>query len=1494
MAPIQTQDVQVDRYSSANIQELSLASLSETMVCFDENNDDSCLDEGTKQILDSGTGTVTLEWRSIDLKNTNIIAQNSDFLYRIKASEIDKNDYTKLFINPVTDAATRLGKDKLKEIIGYDGDLEDLSPKIELQENLVILSDCIAKLTESQTIPNKIYDKTKVKEALEGLYSKIEAQVEKGHNPTQIVVNVMMGQEESGATLKPDNTPVIADFSIEVSENGVVKFSDLSKDADGDELVYKWTFGDGAFSTEKAPTHKYITNGTYKVHLLVSDGNSADTKEEELVISNITIEDIVFEPSFEIALNDLDISITNTSTVKGTDVSYLWDFGDGTTSTETSPSHTYVAEGLYQIKLEIKTQVGQSKTVSKQIKIELLKPEIEAIYTNVDGYSVSFESGVTYAGTGKLTYLWDFGDGETSTLEKPTHKYQQEGSYQVTLKVSDGVFEDAYTSSLEIQSIGDNSDDSICPKDDPYCKGFIDLEECKQNCESHEVEICPPPGYDDGSRQPIPTSRESINNQYYATNPNNQFGANKTITSMSDWTSDMIVAQGAANDDPRAFRGNHELPRDLYALYAAYDDNNLYLMVEMPNLDGDEVGSYADYTSDTSTMMGIGLRTGQRIYGDGHLSDGNNVWLGKSLYSIEQGIDTLLMFHPNFIEGKGFIYKTNSDGKFINEINEEGLVVSFEDAGITRVVEHVAKSANYWGLPNNIGKQSSFYLEPGYEDLLAKNSKASGRLYQLTIPLSSINVTKDDLDYRSVSAMVFSTMGMSIMDALPWTPNLVDNANLPFTYDDLTSHEKEDFDFYDVPLAKIKGGKSKPCVTEIVTNCSSDEATQMCLQEGTIDLQLNHSELENDTEVVSTVSVETGYKDVTYEWEVTEHDKLTTSYNETTKEFVFIKGDVAKNVTVTVTAKNLAGKKTGQKTFDITIPAVEKQDVTTSTIEAGFTATYSTLNVTFIEFESNVKYNGTDKLHYLWDFGDGNTSDIENPTHQYEKPGTYQVVLKVTDGVVEDEYSIPLILEDGNNTPVICPTEDPFCMGNVEPEICKSECKITTETYCTGDLSLTIKVNKLDNPLRHSIDNGYYKTNPNKPDSLEKTILSMSDWTSDMIIAQGAANDDPKAFRGNHELPRDLYALYAAYDEDNLYLMVEIPNLDGSEIGGFYDYTADKSIYMGIGIRTGARELGTGLMEDDNSVWLQNSFYSIEEGIDTLLVFTPNFTEGKGELFKTNAQGRFTYDDNGEGYRISFEEAGIKRVVEHTSKSKNYWGFSDNKDKTSEFYLDDVYEDLLVKNSNASGHLYQLTIPLKSLDISKEHIKNFGIAVMAFSTMGASMMDALPWTPNLVDNANLPYTYDDLTSHEKEDFDVYDVPLAVIAANPELCRDFEIPQCATPEVESLCISRQSFDFQLSHQEEITDTQVITKVEIESGFNDVVYEWQVTGQDTFVTPFDETNKELVFVKGENPRKVTITVTLKSPSEIIKYPKSFDLIIPACEKESCLSEAIDIEK
>ncbi|MDI6644141.1 MAG: DUF3344 domain-containing protein [Methanobacteriaceae archaeon] len=126
--------------------------------------------------------------------------------------------------------------------------------------------------------------------------------------------------------------------------------------------------------------------------------------------------------------------------------SYEWDFGDGQTSTDENPIHTYTDPGTYTVKLTV-TGPGGSHTETKQDYITVNHPAPVASFTGTPttGFAplpVQFTS----TSTGTInTYEWDFGDGNTSTAANPIHTYNVPGTYTVTLKVTGPGGEDTKT-----------------------------------------------------------------------------------------------------------------------------------------------------------------------------------------------------------------------------------------------------------------------------------------------------------------------------------------------------------------------------------------------------------------------------------------------------------------------------------------------------------------------------------------------------------------------------------------------------------------------------------------------------------------------------------------------------------------------------------------------------------------------------------------------------------------------------------------------------------------------------------------------------------------------------------------------------------------------------------------------------------------------------------------------------------------------------------------
>lgn len=142
--------------------------------------------------------------------------------------------------------------------------------------------------------------------------------------------------------------------------------------------------------------------------------------------------------AFSAAVSDFDVVFANNSIDADT---YVWDFGDGSGSTDANPAHTYTAAGIYTVKL-IATNEGGSHAAVRSIRVGPVVPVAASFTLSQNSgcapFSVSFSS--TSTGT-NLTYLWSFPGGTPafSTLPDPVVEYSAAGTYNVSLQVSDGI-----------------------------------------------------------------------------------------------------------------------------------------------------------------------------------------------------------------------------------------------------------------------------------------------------------------------------------------------------------------------------------------------------------------------------------------------------------------------------------------------------------------------------------------------------------------------------------------------------------------------------------------------------------------------------------------------------------------------------------------------------------------------------------------------------------------------------------------------------------------------------------------------------------------------------------------------------------------------------------------------------------------------------------------------------------------------------------------------
>ncbi len=196
-------------------------------------------------------------------------------------------------------------------------------------------------------------------------------------------------------------------------------------------LTYNWNFGDGGTSTLANPSHSYTTAGTYTVRLITTNSTGCKDTIAKINLINIGSIKAAFNNASTVCEN-APLSIINTSAPAP--ISVAWDFGDGTTSTAINPVKIYSASGFYKIRL-IADFGGCFDTAYKNITV-LDKPA--ANFNNSNPLSCKAPLTVSFndLSTGAISYNWDFGDGNTSTLQDPAHTYTTAGIFDVTLIVT--------------------------------------------------------------------------------------------------------------------------------------------------------------------------------------------------------------------------------------------------------------------------------------------------------------------------------------------------------------------------------------------------------------------------------------------------------------------------------------------------------------------------------------------------------------------------------------------------------------------------------------------------------------------------------------------------------------------------------------------------------------------------------------------------------------------------------------------------------------------------------------------------------------------------------------------------------------------------------------------------------------------------------------------------------------------------------------------------
>jgi PKD repeat protein len=233
----------------------------------------------------------------------------------------------------------------------------------------------------------------------------------------------------------PPPTPCSASFTYwnDTTLGNTVNFYNTSTPAP--TTNWSWTFGDGNTSTQQNPAHQYAQPGMYVVCLSITDalGQNCTTCDSLYAgTSNC-------QASFTQSANPAgSVTFTNTSTGAGANAQYTWSFGDGNQGTGVNASHTYQYNGVYMVCLTLNDFMNNCyNTYCDSVVITgLSNPPCNAMFT---AWPDSSNANAVYfydqSSLNPIAWSWNFGDGNTSTLQYPTHAYAQAGTYSVCLTV---------------------------------------------------------------------------------------------------------------------------------------------------------------------------------------------------------------------------------------------------------------------------------------------------------------------------------------------------------------------------------------------------------------------------------------------------------------------------------------------------------------------------------------------------------------------------------------------------------------------------------------------------------------------------------------------------------------------------------------------------------------------------------------------------------------------------------------------------------------------------------------------------------------------------------------------------------------------------------------------------------------------------------------------------------------------------------------------------
>lgn len=737
-------------------------------------------------------------------------------------------------------------------------------------------------------------------------------------------------------------------------------------------VSYSWDFGDGTTSSDSVPTHTYPNPGVYDVVLTVTaEGGCSDTL---LIVDAVTVAEkpkAAFNAYPVLACAETPIQFTDSTL--GRHTTWLWLFGDGTTSTEQNPEHYYADTGFKTVTLIVSDNMCFDTVVLSNY-IYIQAPI--AAFSHSFKCNLPFDYSFTDRSIDAETWAWDFGDGVTSREQNPLHTYTSKGKFGVSLTVTNGSC--SYTMTDSVNIIQENPSFTYNPLSTNFCKydsiHFVVNNYDPANIRTFQWD------FGDGVRTTANLKYADTYHRY-----------------LKSGTYNPVLFTIDANNCRDTV--NRNLQMQIYGPVAAFD-----------NKAGDCIHSTIDFI-DQST--GDGTHTINKWvwnYGDGSLPDTLSAGPFSHLYGTE-GLFTV----------KLKVFDTNNCYDSIVSTQAVDITQPIAAFGVADTVKCSANLVQF--IDSSHGKELQYTWDFGDGSTgtgsSPSHSYASEGIYTIKLSLLDKFGCVDSITKPNYITVANPVAAFSLTDSVfacpPATVSIVNNSS---RYNEVSWHfgdGNSSSEISPIHTYATAGSYQLWLVAKGFGDCYDSANTRIVVRGPAA--RLFYSPFKGcDSLHVSFYTHSTNT--VQYIWDFGDGNLITGT--DSIAEYTYLKpGSYLPKLIISDDA-------------GCQVPVINYDTLLVSSVKAGFSPVFrdgvcDSTGVDFID-SSIVLFDQIER--YRWQFGDGTVSSQSQPSHFYTEPGLYNVSLDVTtENGCANNYSLPLNISIDTTTQIFATVPDSACVN---------------------------------------------------------------------------------------------------------------------------------------------------------------------------------------------------------------------------------------------------------------------------------------------------------------------------------------------------------------------------------------------------------------------------------------------------------------------------------